>query len=92
MLLPNGIEYAGIFKKGYIEGAGTVAIDGVYHKGKYMKGIFQGDLIFTTQNNQHIVFKTKQEKKLLIGQVDIYLSSGYVLKQAKYEKNKILNG
>ena len=40
MIFPNGIEYFGQFKKGLLEGAGTVSINRELHKGKFYKGNF----------------------------------------------------
>lgn len=92
MIFPNGIEYSGMFKRGILEGPGTASINGLAHKGKFQKGIFHGDYVYTNPNNQHFVFESKQEKLILIGTVDIYLSNGFALKQVKFDKNKLLNG
>lgn len=53
MTLPSGIEYSGIFRKGLLEKHGMIGIEGNYHKGKFHRGIFQGDTIFSNHKNQH---------------------------------------
>lgn len=40
MILPNGLEYSGNFKKGYFEGLGNLTVDKTIYKGKFKKGIF----------------------------------------------------
>ena len=78
-MLPNGTEYNGTFSKGFLEGSGTLTIKNMIYKGKYVKGIFQGDIVYTNEQNQHFIFQSKHEKNIQYGLIDIYLSNGFVL-------------
>lgn len=91
MILPNTIQYYGFFKKGFIEGAGTLTIENVVHKGKYLKGIFQGEKVMTMDCYIHLVFENKNDKDNKNGKVSIYFPEGIVIKDCLFKQGKIIN-
>lgn len=69
MIFPNGIEYYGTFKKGLLEGFGTASIGGELHKGKFLKGNFSNELVYTNNSNVHFVFENKSDWTQMNGNI-----------------------